>query len=733
MKPFRSRRINLKFKPCDNYWPKQYLFTGGFGDYESDNDGLVYPPAQTTESTTTSGTESSSSEDNSAAPYNPVIPATTQDSSSTESEFQLPDNSQDMPPAPAIPPPGVVGSYPIVTTDTTSDGLLVPAKNDSSEPSSTEPSFPSSETDSSYTSDQTSSAAASEEPEHSSSEEDPSYHSRAQPTQQTQMRLRQHPKQVQRTEPTFSKSKQKHDEELEQDVMAMLNASKSDTSIIDPNNYPFRSKIKAYSKMHPEKGTLTLPPIGRDRRLSKLEDLYRPTYSERPGAWQMDIMFGVETQYLIMININTRYLFVRQLLDKTGECVIWAFNSILQVADITNKFLVRTHNIDEQGNYLVSEEEIHKQEKYGTFAINYVKGDDEPAFIMLKNNYEYHESSPDEPEADREARLYRVSKMTKKPLYVIDKPGDPEDGLPFLMYRKHIKFSFVNEPYSFHNKMVDSVIRTIRNALGLNPYNMDLTANIDRVVETYNETPHSSLPLFYDETIGMKRNYTPMEMSMIPGLEWEYIRMKDQELKEVKDKLTEQRLHQYREGNVLKLYLDRGKTRRRFQKRRLNFEDIGIFIKYHNGNARCYVLNSGRGNRGDAKANGTKKGTGTDEIKDVPLFYTQKIAESVYALDDRIKRYFNIEHAIKRKEELKQQDEEEQTNPPTETEDTDSTTTTEETTESTTTTDSTENTTSEQTTPTESSPPEDNGATTEVPSDQQVAQDIANDTKNDFA
>ena len=208
MKPFRSRRINLKSKPCDNYWPKQYLFTGGFGDYESDNDGLVYPPAQTTESTTTSGTESSSSEDNSAVPYNPYIPTvhSSQDqtqTTSSESEFQLPDNSQDMPPAPAIPPPGVVISYPIVTTDTTPDGLLVPAKNDSSEPSSTEPSFPSSEADSSYTSDQTSSAAASEEPEHSSSEEDPSYHSRAQPTQQTQMRLRQHPKQVQRTEPTF--------------------------------------------------------------------------------------------------------------------------------------------------------------------------------------------------------------------------------------------------------------------------------------------------------------------------------------------------------------------------------------------------------------------------------------------------------------------------------------------------------------------------------------------------
>ena len=178
--------------------------------------------------------------------------------------------------------------------------------------------------------------------------------------------------------------------------------------------------------------------------------------------------------------------------------------------------------------------------------------------------------------------------------------------------------------------------------MGLNPYNMDNIGNLIAVVDIYNQTPHTGLPLFYDPAIKMKRNLTPLEMTLNPDLEWKYIRLKDRELRDIQQNIREHGFQVYEPENVLKLYLSRGKTHRRFQKRRLNFENIGVFIGYHNGNARCYVLHSGRGIHGTSNASGTQYGEGTDEVKDVPLFYTRYLARDIDALDPKIRKYFGI-------------------------------------------------------------------------------------------
>ena len=171
-----------------------------------------------------------------------------------------------------------------------------------------------------------------------------------------------------------------------------------------------------YQKMHPSH-ILELPPIDTDSHLNMFKGLMRPTYSERPGCWQMDIMSGVDKKYLILINVNTRYLFVRQIASKSGSDIVNAFTDIINTANAMNQF-----------------------DGY-EFVFTHVKGDDEAGFNALKKaGYE------------------------------------------------NIVFSFVNEPYSFHNKMVDSVTRTIRGALGLNPFSIDNVDNVARVVELYNNT-----------------------------------------------------------------------------------------------------------------------------------------------------------------------------------------------------------------------------------------------------
>ena len=45
-----------------------------------------------------------------------------------------------------------------------------------------------------------------------------------------------------------------------------------------------------------------------------------------------------------------------------------------------------------------------------------------------------------------------------------------------------------------------------------------------------------------------------------PDLELEYIRRKDRELKEKTDTLIKERFNTYKPGNILELYLNRGKT-----------------------------------------------------------------------------------------------------------------------------------------------------------------------------
>ena len=137
----------------------------------------------------------------------------------------------------------------------------------------------------------------------------------------------------------------------------------------------------------------------KDKNINDLAKKFsKPNYATQPNSWEMDIMFAENSQndkhkkqYLVLININTRFLIVKPIKYKDEESISKALQEVLDSG----------------------------------IKIDYMKCDGEAAFCS--------------------------------PIVVS------------LIYNEgnRRKFYVDSSPYTFHNKSVDSVIRTIRNAAGL--------------------------------------------------------------------------------------------------------------------------------------------------------------------------------------------------------------------------------------------------------------------------
>jgi hypothetical protein len=153
--------------------------------------------------------------------------------------------------------------------------------------------------------------------------------------------------------------------------------------------------------------------------------------------------------------------------------------------------------------------------------------------------------------------------------------GDGDRGFERLkqMY-PDINFHFESSKFTYHNKIVDAVIRTLRNALVEDKYwNGSHDDIIQQLVAFYNKTWHRSI------------NMSPFEMHTDISKEWTYIRKQTEKLNDIKRKQRSNGLHNYKEGQLLAVHLELGKTSDMFSKRRKNFDRTAIFIKYRNGNA----------------------------------------------------------------------------------------------------------------------------------------------------
>ncbi|KAI5542362.1 integrase core domain containing protein family [Trichomonas vaginalis G3] len=162
--------------------------------------------------------------------------------------------------------------------------------------------------------------------------------------------------------------------------------------------------------------------------------------------------------------------------------------------------------------------------------------------------------------------------------------GDGDKGFQATMthYFPQINFYFSSSPYTFHNKIVDAVMRTLRDALGVNGqiyWDGNHDSIIQQLVYYYNNTWH--------RTINMK----PVEMKNDISKEWEYIRKQMERLNDVKREQINSGLMNFKQGDKVLIHLDYGKTDKLMTKRRRRFDTIAEFVRYINGNALVEVDN----------------------------------------------------------------------------------------------------------------------------------------------
>jgi IS30 family transposase len=172
---------------------------------------------------------------------------------------------------------------------------------------------------------------------------------------------------------------------------------------------------------------------------------------------------------------------------------------------------------------------------------------------------------------------------------------------------------FSSSKFTYHNKIVDVAIKTIRNAIGYRKIN---ERQLQQIIEYYNNTYHKSI------------DGTPQEMMDDPEhiAEDQYIRYCIERLNEVKRRQQSEGLLSYEAGNILLLHCDLGKTAQNFEKRRRFWDRIGQFIRYEHGNVVALLLGGGI--------------LGVGKRIELPVQYTKLIAKNKKEIPDYYRNYY---------------------------------------------------------------------------------------------
>ena len=381
--------------------------------------------------------------------------------------------------------------------------------------------------------------------------------------------------------------------------------------------YPFKSKI---SKLDPSLFIVNPEyhhePFVKDFKLKPCNYYSKPDFSLEPGCWEVDLMFvkypardddklvSRETIYLIMVNVNTRYLIVEPLESKQADAIKAAYNKIIF-------------------------------EKYDDFKFNVIKCDGENNLLLVRDIIPKNIANKNKYKGTKNVLIYDDA-------LVVDK--------------------------SKHNnahKIVDATIRTLRNAFGLDNRRIGDPFLMQQMVHYYNNTPHRSLQMpnpnyrindiEYDQYLAREPKwiyYTPNQMQHNPDLEWKYIRDCQRRLRRIKNNMQMDGLLNYRKGNILLIHYDTSKTEKKHVKQRRIFNEIAEFIRYNNGNVECKLLNPYRRfklNDDKQYIPYTKNKIGrkpkTDDeraIVTVPIMYTRFVAQNYESLSEDYKQYFVV-------------------------------------------------------------------------------------------
>jgi len=279
--------------------------------------------------------------------------------------------------------------------------------------------------------------------------------------------------------------------------------------------YPFRTGNDLIQKR---------PHIPDSQYKKHKKKLSKPNFTNSIRCWEIDIMFNGEREqmYLVAINVNTRYLMVEPIWSKSVRDVWLALAKMDRQQHELNYPMV-TIKSDGEASF--------PNTVYTVFNQRY-------QIVSIRNGEIVgQEVNSDKPE------LY----------HIVD-----------------------TSPHTYHNKTVDSVIRTLRNALGENNQALIVIPEVmEQLIEHYNKNKiHQFIRI------------TPAEFHGNIDTEHIYISMMQNELRKINQ--IESKTHSYNPGNIIMVHLTTGtkedKQSTKFTKRRRQYETLAEFIRY-DGNA----------------------------------------------------------------------------------------------------------------------------------------------------
>jgi hypothetical protein len=288
----------------------------------------------------------------------------------------------------------------------------------------------------------------------------------------------------------------------------------------------------------------------------KPKKLTRPCFSQNMGCWIFDFVFNLgrkNDRFLFMMNMNTRYLVAKHTSNKGAEAVRHCLGVLRE----------RLEDLLENVKLPNGEKPVR---------ISCIMGDGERAFLGIEEE---------------------VRRMAGKVKVIIN-----------------------SSPYTYHGKILDRCVRTIRDGIGYAAAKSK--EEVYQIVEYYNNTYHNGI------------DCTPLEMMLHPEWEWQYIRYCQEKVNYVNRYRQRTGLFSYRKGNILFLHVEHSKTREKFEKQRRYWNRVAVFLGYDSGNVRAQTW--------------VKNKDKVFEVATitVPIYFTKCVAPSLDQLSKLIIETYNL-------------------------------------------------------------------------------------------
>jgi hypothetical protein len=191
-----------------------------------------------------------------------------------------------------------------------------------------------------------------------------------------------------------------------------------------------------------------------------------------------------------------------------------------------------------------------------------------------------------------------------------------------MIYKRNIFLDYVASegislylnpsPFLNKNRVIDRVIRKIRDKIGVRSILWVDINHMAHLVDECNHTPHSA---FY-------HMFTPFKVQFTRALKRYFMKENEHKLEKINQKQNKIRLREYEPEYILLIHLDFSKTSNRFTKKRKTFNKLAKFISYEFGNVKCHVYNVEK------------------QIKNpitIPIYYTKYIAENEKSIPEKCK------------------------------------------------------------------------------------------------